>query len=47
MTLRLSAAGAELVAGMIPFGLRVSAVTLESLDAEERKVLLALLRRLA
>jgi DNA-binding MarR family transcriptional regulator len=47
MTLRLSVAGAELVAAMIPFGLRVSAVTLEPLAAEERKVLLALLRRLA
>jgi DNA-binding MarR family transcriptional regulator len=46
-TLRLSAAGAELVAAMIPFGLRVSAVTLEPLSAEEREVLLALLRRLA
>jgi hypothetical protein len=32
---------------MIPYGLRISAVTLEPLDAEERKALLALLRRLA
>jgi DNA-binding MarR family transcriptional regulator len=46
-TLRLSTAGAALVAAMIPYGLRISAVTLEPLDAEERKVLLALLRRLA
>jgi DNA-binding MarR family transcriptional regulator len=47
MTLRLSASGAKLVAAMIPYGLRISAVTLEPLDAEERKALLALLRRLA
>jgi DNA-binding MarR family transcriptional regulator len=47
MTLRLSTSGAKLVAAMIPYGLRISAVTLEPLDAEERKALLALLRRLA
>jgi DNA-binding MarR family transcriptional regulator len=46
-TLRLSASGAKLVAAMIPSGLRISAVTLEPLDAEERTVFLALLRRLA
>jgi DNA-binding MarR family transcriptional regulator len=46
-TLRLSASGAKLVAAMIPSGLRISAVTLEPLDAEERAVFLALLRRLA
>lgn len=46
-TLRLSTAGTALVAAMIPYGLRISAVTLEPLDAEERKVLLALLCRLA
>jgi len=46
-TLRLSASGAKLVAAMIPSGLRISAVTLEPLDAEDRAVFLALLRRLA
>jgi MarR family transcriptional regulator, lower aerobic nicotinate degradation pathway regulator len=46
-TLRLSAAGAELVAAMIPNGIRVSEATLTPLDAEERRVFLALLRRLA
>ena len=46
-TLRLSASGAKLVAAMVPSGLRISAVTLEPLDAEERTVFLALLRRLA
>src|SRR6185312_17495342 len=45
--LRLSAAGEELVTAMIPTGVAVSAATLAPLDAEERRLFLALLRRLA
>ena len=46
-TLRLSAAGEELVVAMIASGIRVSEATLAPLDAAERERLLALLRRLA
>jgi MarR family transcriptional regulator, lower aerobic nicotinate degradation pathway regulator len=45
--LRLSAAGEELVTAMISSGVAVSAATLAPLDAEERRLFLALLRRLA
>jgi DNA-binding MarR family transcriptional regulator len=46
-TLCLSEAGEALVVAMIPSGMRVSEATLAPLDAEERRVFLALLRRLA
>jgi DNA-binding MarR family transcriptional regulator len=46
-TLRLSQAGEALVVAMIPNGVRVSEATLTPLDAEERRVFFALLRRLA
>ena len=46
-TLRLSEAGEALVVAMIPSGIGVSEATLTPLDAEERRVFLALLRRLA
>jgi MarR family transcriptional regulator, lower aerobic nicotinate degradation pathway regulator len=46
-TLCLSEAGEALVVAMIPNGVRVSEATLAPLDAEERRMFLALLRRLA
>ena len=45
--LRLSAAGEALVVAMIPGGVAVTGATLAPLDAEERRLFLALLRRLA
>jgi len=46
-SLRLTAAGADLVRAMIPHGIAVSAATLAPLDAEEQRTFLALLQRLA
>jgi len=46
-TLCLSEAGEALVVAMIPNGVRVSEATLAPLDAEEWRMFLALLRRLA
>jgi MarR family transcriptional regulator, lower aerobic nicotinate degradation pathway regulator len=45
--LRLTAAGAALVEGMIPKGVHVSSATLAPLDAAEQAVFLELLRKLA
>jgi MarR family transcriptional regulator, lower aerobic nicotinate degradation pathway regulator len=44
--LRLTEAGAALVATMIPYGIRVSEATLAPLDEAERRALLALLAKL-
>ena len=46
-TLRLSVAGTALAAAMIPRGASVSSATLAPLDDEQRRVFLALLRKLA
>jgi DNA-binding MarR family transcriptional regulator len=46
-TLRLSPAGAALVAAMIPNGIAITEATLAPLDAGERETFLVLLRRLA
>jgi MarR family transcriptional regulator, lower aerobic nicotinate degradation pathway regulator len=44
-SLRLTPTGETLVAAMIPYGIRVSAVTLQPLDPAEQEAFLALLRK--